>query len=146
MAGWQWFGKLHTSVYRATRGVLGGRLAGLDLLLLTTRGRKSGLLRTSPLPYLEDGEDWVIVGSNNGLPRDPAWWLNLRAEPEAEIQLGKERFRAWARIASPAERARLWPLLVEYNAPWARYAELTTREIPVVILSRSRVGVAATAR
>lgn len=138
MANWQWFGKIHVSVFRATRGVVGGRLAGLDVLLMTTRGRKSGLLRTSPLPYLEDGQGWVIVGSNNGLPRDPAWWLNLQAEPEAELQLGAECFRAGAQLASPAERARLWPLLVDYNSPYARYAGMTSREIPVVILTRSR--------
>ena len=137
MANWQWFGKMHASVYRATRGIVGGRLAGLDLLLLTTRGRKSGLLRTSPLPYLEDGGDWVIVGSNNGLPRDPAWCFNLQAEPEAEIQVMAERFSARARLSSSEERARLWPSLVEYNPPYARYAEKTSREIPVVILSRS---------
>lgn len=137
MANRQWFGKMHVAAYRATRGIVGGRLPGLDILLITTRGRKSGLQRTSPLPYFGDGEDWVIVGSNNGLPRDPAWWLNLRAEPEAEVQLAAERFSARARLASPAERVRLWPLLVDYNSPYARYAEMTSREIPVVILSRS---------
>lgn len=138
MANWQWFGKMHGSVYRATGGILGGRLPGLALLLLTTLGRKSGLSRTSPLPYLKDAEDWVIVGSNNGLPRDPAWWLNLQSEPTAEVQVMAERFEVEARLAGPEERARLWPALVEYNPRYAHYAEKTSRQIPVVILSRSK--------
>jgi deazaflavin-dependent oxidoreductase (nitroreductase family) len=137
MSNWQWFGKVHTSLYHATGGILGGRLPGLALLLLTTRGRKSGLRRTSPLPYLKDAEDWVIVGSNNGLPRDPAWWLNLQSEPRAEIQLMADHVDVEARLADSKERARLWPALVEYNPRYADYAEKTSREIPVVILSRS---------
>ncbi len=136
MAGWQWFGRIHTSTYRATGGILGGNLIGLPMLLLTTTGRKSGELRTSPMPFLADDGRWIIAGSNNGGPRDPSWWLNLKAKEQAEIQVMRERVQVVAKLASPEERSRLWPSLVEFNSRYARYAEMTTREIPVVILSR----------
>ena len=134
MAGWQWFGKLHRASYRATGGIIGGRLAGLPMLLLTTTGRTSGQARTTPLPYLRDEERFVIVGSNNGGPRDPQWWLNLLASPSAEIQVMRDRIPVHARLADRVERERLWPALVEFNPPFARYAKRTEREIPVVVL------------
>lgn len=137
MANWQWFGRLHTATYVATGGRIGGKLVGLPMLLLTTTGRKSGLPRTSPLPYFMDEDRWVIVGSNNAEPRDPMWWFNLRQTPSAKIQIMGEQFGVVSRLATPEERTRLWPLLVDFNPPYARYAEKTTREIPVVILSRS---------
>jgi deazaflavin-dependent oxidoreductase (nitroreductase family) len=136
MAGWQWFGRLHRAVYRASDGKLGGRLAGRDMLLLTTRGRRSGELRTTPLSYLGDGDDVVIVASNNGGDRDPAWWSNLEADPAAEVQMGAERYAVRAQRAEGEERDRLWPLLVAYNPPYATYAERTSRPIPVVVLRR----------
>ena len=77
MASWQWFGKLHRACYRASGGILGGKLAGLPMLLLSTTGRSSGQLRTIPLPYFRDAERFIVVGSNNGGPRHPQWWLNL---------------------------------------------------------------------
>lgn len=137
MANWQWFGKLHTKLYRATGGVVGGKLPGLPVLLLDSVGRKSGALRTSPLPYYRDGERFVVVGSNNGLPRDPHWWLNLRAQPAVEIQVMGERIGVLARLASASERERLWPELIEFNPPFAKYQQQTEREIPVVILERT---------
>ena len=135
MASWQWFGRIHSAAYRATGGRLGGRLAGRDMLLLTTRGRRSGELRTTPLSYLEDGQDFVVVASNNGGPRDPAWWLNLCADPKAEIQVGDKQYSVRAHRAEGEERARLWPLLVAYNPPYATYATRTPRPMPVVVLS-----------
>jgi deazaflavin-dependent oxidoreductase (nitroreductase family) len=137
LANWNWFGKLHTSLYKATGGLVGGNLVGLPMLLLTTTGRKTGMPRTSPMPYLGDGEDWVIVGSNNGGPRDPAWWFNLQADPRAELQMGRTKFQATARLASPQERTRLWPMLLTFNRQYAKYEKQTTREIPVVVLSRA---------
>lgn len=136
MAGWQWFGKLHCASYRATGGILGGKLLGLEVLLLTTTGRVSGEARTSPLPFLRDEDRFVIVGSNNGGPRDPHWWLNLLASPSAEIQVMRDRIPIHARLADSVERKRLWPVLVEYNPPFARYETKTEREIPVVVLER----------
>ncbi len=137
MANWQWFGRLHTRAYRATGGRLGGKLAGLPMLLLTSTGRKSGEPRTTPLPYLEDEARWVIVGSNNGGPRDPMWWLNLQANSRADIQLMRQQIPVTARLASPEERTRLWPLLVAFNSPFGKYEKMTTRQIPIVILSRA---------
>ena len=136
MADWLWFGRVHTSLYQATNGLLGANLAGLPMLLLTTNGRKTGQPRTSPLPYFAEDDEWVIVGSNNGGPRDPHWWLNLLADNRADIQVRRDRIEVEARLATPDERSRLWPLLVEFNRPYAGYEKKTTREIPVVILSR----------
>ena len=136
MANWQWFGQIHTAIYRATRGIIGGKLPGLPVLLLTTIGRKSGEPRTSPLPFFRDADRFIVVGSNNGGPRDPHWWLNLSAQPAAEIQWMGERIPIKARLASGPERERLWPALVEFNPPFAQYQTLTEREIPVVILER----------
>jgi deazaflavin-dependent oxidoreductase (nitroreductase family) len=132
---WQWFGALHTRAYRMTGGRLGANLIGLPVLLLTTVGRRSGEARTTPMPYYAWQSDYVIVGSNNGLPRDPAWWLNLQSRPEAEVQLRSETIAVRARLATLEERAALWPHLVEFNPRYRVYAERTTREIPVVVLS-----------
>jgi deazaflavin-dependent oxidoreductase (nitroreductase family) len=137
MANWLWFGNLHRAAYRATGGILGGNLVGLPMLLLTTVGRKSGQQRTTPLPYLRDGESFVVVGSNNGGPRDPHWWLNLKVSSTAEVQVMKESFTAKAQLATGEERARLWPLLVAFNSPFGRYEKMTDREIPVVVLTRT---------
>ncbi len=78
----------------------------------------------------------MVVASNNGQDHDPAWWKNLEAHPEAEIRLGRERFRVRAELASGSERERLWPWLVERNSAYARYEKRTAREIPVVLLKR----------
>jgi deazaflavin-dependent oxidoreductase (nitroreductase family) len=137
VASWQWFGRLHTRVYRATRGVVGGSLAGMPMLLLTTTGRRSGEPRTSPLPYLEVDSSFVVVGSNNGGPRDPAWWLNLSANPMARIETRAGAFEVEAALATGEARALLWPKLKEFNPAYRRYEKMTDREIPVVVLRRS---------
>jgi len=134
VASWQWFGRLHGWVYRRTNGRLGGSLAGIDMLLLTTTGRRTGDPRTTPLACMEDGGSFVVVGSNNDGPSDPAWWLNLQADPRAEVQIGVERLRVTARLAQGDDRARLWPALKAYNPAYARYERKTAREIPVVVL------------
>jgi deazaflavin-dependent oxidoreductase (nitroreductase family) len=136
MANWEWFTKLHRGVYRRSGGRLMARLAGIDMLLLTTRGRRSGQPRTTPLACFRDGEHLVVVASNNGQAHDPAWWKNLEERPEAEVQLGAERFAVRARRARGPERERLWPWLVQQNRAYARYARKTSREIPVVVLER----------
>ena len=127
-------GRIHRALYRLTAGALGGRLAGRPMLLLTTTGRKTGKSRTTPLQYLEDGENMVIVASNGGNPRHPAWWFNLESNPEAEAQVGKVTRRVRAETASEEERGRLWPLLVETTPAYAEYQKGTERTIPVVIL------------
>ena len=137
MAKWRNVTRIHSAVYRWSGGRLGARLAGIPMLLLTTVGRTSGLRRTLPLAYLADGHDFVVVASNGGQEVDPAWWRNLQQNPEAQVQVGRETFRARARLASPTERARLWPLLTQANPAWAAYEKNTKRTIPVVVLGRS---------
>ena len=106
------------------------------MLLLTTTGRKSGEPRTTPLSYLRDGDDCVIVASNNGADRHPAWWLNLEASLKAQIKVGREHWSVDALVAGANEYARLWPLLLDYNPQYAGYKAKTDRNIPVVILRR----------
>lgn len=125
----------HTALYRLTGGRLGGTMGGLRILLLTTTGRKSGQPRTVPLVFFEDGERLVVIASKGGDPRDPLWWQNLKQHPEAEVQVGAERRRIRARLASSEERARLWPRVKRENPAYAEYEKRTTREIPVVILN-----------
>ena len=134
---WDWFARLHRAVYERTGGRLMARLAGLDMLLLTTTGRKSGQPRTLPLACFPDGDRLVVVASNAGQDSDPAWWLNLKANPEAEVHFRRERFRVRAHVAEGAERARLWPWLKQRNPIYARYEGKTSREISVVVLVRT---------
>lgn len=125
---------LHSAVFRRTNGKFGGTLAGGPVLLLITRGRKTGQRRTTPLLYLRDGEDYVIVASNGGTPKDPAWWLNLQANPESEIELEERMIRVRAERASTEEKTRLWPDLVEMYSGYESYQRKTDRNIPVIIL------------
>jgi deazaflavin-dependent oxidoreductase (nitroreductase family) len=124
----------HNAVYRASGGRIGSRLKGMPVLLLTTTGRRSGRLRTTPLLHLRDGEAFVVVASNGGSDSFPAWWLNLRTNPQAEVEIGREHTLVTARKASPAERGRLWPAFTSAYEGYGRYAARTTREIPVVML------------
>ena len=113
---------------------LGGGTGMIPTLLLTTIGRKSGRAITLPLIYSEDGGACVIVASKGGAPEHPAWYLNLLDRPEVEVQVADRKFRARARTASGAERARLWTQLVALYALYADYQKRTEREIPVVVL------------
>jgi len=129
-----WMSKSHKFWYRVTGGAFGSRIRGMPVLLLTTTGRKSGQARTTPLMYLEDGGDIVIIASNSGDDRDPGWWRNLKANPQATIQIKRERRIVRAQQASPEEKARIWPALIAQNADYDEYTRRTTRDIPVVIL------------
>jgi len=124
----------HLALYRATGGRIGGTMGAMRVLLLTTTGRKSGKARTVPLVYFEDGARLVIIGSKGGDPRDPLWWENLKATPQASVQVGATTRRMRARLASAEERARLWPRITQENPAYARYEKLTPRPIPVVLL------------
>ncbi|MEO7438212.1 MAG: nitroreductase/quinone reductase family protein, partial [Candidatus Binatia bacterium] len=108
--------------------------AGLASLLLMTRGRRSGAERTVALTYVPDGGDYVVVASNGGADRHPAWWLNLQADPHATVQVGADLVPIVAHAAEPDERRRLWPMLTAANPFYTRYELLTARPIPVVIL------------
>ena len=106
-------------------------------LLLTTTGRKSGRRVTLPLIYGDDGADQVIVGSKGGAPENPAWFLNLSADPKVDVQVGADRFQAVARIATGPERARLWAKMVGVYPAYTDYQSRTEREIPVIVLTRA---------
>jgi deazaflavin-dependent oxidoreductase (nitroreductase family) len=126
---------LHTIVYRATHGVVGHRVpGGPPMLLLDHVGARSGVKRTSPLLYLDDGPNLVIIASKGGHPRQPAWFHNLRANPETMVQVGSERRPVRARVATSEERRRLWPRAVKSYGNYANYQRRTGRQIPVVIL------------
>ena len=125
----------HTTVYRLTGGLIGHRVPGAPpMLLLDHIGAKSGTVRTTPLAYLEDGEDLVIVASKGGHPRNPAWFHNLMAHPDTFIQVGPVRRAVHARVAEGEERSRLWDAVVELYGGYRDYQERTDREIPLVVL------------
>jgi len=121
-------------LYRLTGGGIGGKMQTMPVLLLTTTGRKSGKTRTVPLTYLRDGSAYVITASYAGLPRNPAWFLNLKSQPEATIQVKRQKMRVKAETANPEKRQELWARLMEVAPGYANYEKRTTREIPMVIL------------
>jgi deazaflavin-dependent oxidoreductase (nitroreductase family) len=125
---------LHETLYRVSGGMIGGRMAGMPVLLLTTTGRKSGQPRTTPLTYIPDGDDIVVVASKGGAPQHPAWFLNLSAHPEVDVVQGRQNRKMTARQATPEEKARLWPVVTDTYKGYAGYQERTDRDIPLVIL------------
>jgi deazaflavin-dependent oxidoreductase (nitroreductase family) len=131
---------LHALVYRATGGRIGRRIPGLPpMLLLDHVGAKSGRTRTTPLIYMPHDDGFVIAGAKGGYPRNPGWVHNLRAHPDAQVQVGAERLRVHAREAQGDERARLWQKAVAYNPQWGDYQRRTDRTVPVVVLERVSV-------
>src|SRR4051812_27932285 len=135
--GYRAMNATHNALYRLSGGKVGGKFGSAPVLLLTTTGRKSGKKRTAPLLYLAEGDDLVLVASKGGSPTHPSWFVNLRAQPEVEVQVGSKRERRRARVASGEERERLWQHLVELYSSYATYQTKTTREIPVVVLERT---------
>jgi deazaflavin-dependent oxidoreductase (nitroreductase family) len=129
---------VHRFVYLVSRGFLGRRIGwNKRALLLWHRGRVSGALHVAPLLYVEDGERFVVVGSNGGDPRDPQWWKNLQKEATTQVQVGRQRYAVRARLADPLETLRLWPILDDSYAHYARYREHSApRTIPIVLLER----------
>lgn len=128
--------RLNTWAYRLTGGRVGGKwLHGEPIILLTVTGRKSGRKLTVPLIHLRDGERVVIVASKGGMDKHPLWYLNLVANPDAEVQFGSEVRRMRAHTADETERAHYWPKLVGLNADFTDYQARTARKIPVVILT-----------
>jgi deazaflavin-dependent oxidoreductase (nitroreductase family) len=130
------FGAEHVRVYRETAGERGYHWRGTTILLLTTRGRKSGEPRTTPLIHRTDGERWVVVASKGGAPANPSWYANLQASPDATIEVLGETVPARASTVAGEERARLWKLMAEVWPAYDDYQARTDREIPVVVLTR----------
>jgi deazaflavin-dependent oxidoreductase (nitroreductase family) len=125
----------HSLVYRLTNGLIGHRFPGAPpMLLLDHVGAKSGVKRTTPLVYVDDPPNVVVVASKGGHPRNPAWYHNLRAHPEVTVQIGSERRQVRARVANAEERKRLWPMAVATYSGYAGYQQRTGREIPLVVL------------
>lgn len=125
----------HTLIYRLSGGLIGHRFPGAPpMLLLEHVGAKSRVKRTTPLVYVDDPPDIVLVASKGGHPRHPGWYDNLRANPDTTVQVGTSRRAVHARVATPQERKRLWPKAVATYSGYRGYQERTEREIPLVIL------------
>lgn len=121
-------------LYRISNGKIMGSMAGLNILLLTTIGRKSGKPRTTPLGYFEHGDAYVIIASNAGMDKHPDWFLNLKANPAIKIRIREKEMQATARVASAEQRKNLWDKLVGLSPQYERYTRRTKREIPVILL------------
>ena len=132
--GLRWTGKLNIPLYRLTGGRIGGHIGRAPVLLLTTTGRKSGEQRTAPVVYLAAGDDVVLINTNAGNAKIPAWSLNLKAKPEAEVEVGRKRYPVRARIAEGEERADLWRRHVEQYEGFDDYQRQMEREPSVFVL------------
>jgi len=132
------FGKEHTAKYRETGGEVGHDWQGTQTLLLTTKGRKSGEPRELPLIYGKSGDDYLIVASKGGADAPPAWYLNIEADPDVEVQVWDDRFPAKARVATAEEKAEMWKTMTAEWPAYDDYQKKTDREIPIIVLERKR--------
>jgi deazaflavin-dependent oxidoreductase (nitroreductase family) len=127
--------KAHVRTYRLTRGLIGHRVPGMPpFLLLQHVGAKSGTTRTTPLGYVRDGDKVVLIASKGGGSSNPAWFYNLRANPDVMIQIGARRMTVRAHVADANERDRLWPMFLAVDEIFAEYQQRTERELPLVVL------------
>jgi F420H(2)-dependent quinone reductase len=132
--------RVHLAIYRASGGGILGSLVGMPVLLLTTTGHKTGKQRTTPLTFLRDGADLVVIASNGGADRSPDWSLNLQHNAHAVVQIGRRKSTVMAKTASPEERERLWPVITATYQGYATYQRKTTRQIPVLLLTAEPSG------
>ena len=126
--------ELNKHVYRLTGGRVGGRFDRAPVCILHHVGAKSGQPRETPLVYLRDGDDVILVASLGGAVKNPAWYHNLRANPDVEVEIGRARHAMRARVAGDEERARLWPRVLEIWPNYQAYQDRTERKIPVIVL------------
>src|SRR3954451_25102528 len=131
------FGDEHTQRYKETDGEVGHDWQGTQVLLLTTTGRKSGRPRELPRIYGTSGGDYLLVPSKGGADEPPAWYVNLKANPEVEVQVKGDRFKAHARDATPDEKLEMWQTMIKEWPQYDDYQAKTDREIPVVVLERA---------
>jgi deazaflavin-dependent oxidoreductase (nitroreductase family) len=134
VSGLRWVGKLNTPLYRLSGGRIGGKVGKAPVLLLTTTGRRSGQQRTAPVVYLQDGARMVVINTNAGNAKVPAWSLNLAADPKAEVEVGNRKIPVLARVAEGEERAELWR---KHNVQYAGFDEYDAeldREPQVIVL------------
>jgi deazaflavin-dependent oxidoreductase (nitroreductase family) len=130
--------RLHEQLYKSSDGRVGHRMIGVPTLLLRSTGRRSGATRTNGLVYARDGDDCLVVASNGGADRAPAWLHNVRAHPEVEVQIGRERRKGTAKVVEPSDPGydRLWDIVNENNRDRYRaYQERTSRPIPVIVVT-----------
>ena len=143
----RWFFKLvrstHATVFRLSGGRIGASIAGMPILLLTTKGRQSGRAHTVPLGFLMEEDSFVVIASYRGSPRNPAWYLNLQSEPQVTVQVGERNIAVVAKTADAEGRARLWNRLVAKTPIYKRFQDRTSRQIPVVYLMPVDSGVEA---
>jgi deazaflavin-dependent oxidoreductase (nitroreductase family) len=131
------FGREHVKRYVETNGEEGHDwLRGTSILILTTKGRRSGEQHSSPLIYAKHGDDYLVVASKGGSDEPPDWYRNLQENPEAQVQVMGDRFTARARDATPEEKPELWGIMTEQWPDYDDYQKRTDREIPVVVLER----------
>ncbi|HKP88651.1 MAG TPA: nitroreductase family deazaflavin-dependent oxidoreductase [Thermoleophilaceae bacterium] len=133
--------RVHERIYKATDGRLGHRMIGVPTLLMRTTGRRSGQTRTNGLVYARDGDDYLVVASNGGADTAPAWLHNVRANPDVEIQVGRERQPGTARVVERPDPDfdRLWKIVNENNKDrYTAYQKQTDRQIPIVALTPAR--------
>jgi F420H(2)-dependent quinone reductase len=127
-------------MYRSSGGKRGASMAGMPVLLLTTRGRKTGKTRTVPVVPFVEGDQTYVIASMGGQPQHPAWFFNLEAHPEVEVQFGQDHWQGRAEVLSAEERARIWPKITAKFPNFGEYQQKTTRVIPVVRLARASVS------
>ena len=128
--------RLNIWLYRLSGGKLGARWThGEPIMLLTYTGRKTGERYTKPLVYMRDGDTLVTVASKAGFSKHPVWYLNLKANPDCEVEIGRQKRRMRAREATAEERAKYWPQLVKMNPDFEAYMARTTREFPILLLT-----------
>ncbi|MGB8328943.1 MAG: nitroreductase family deazaflavin-dependent oxidoreductase [Polyangiales bacterium] len=126
--------RAHAAIYEHSDGRIGA-WAGLPTLLLSVTGRKSGKTHSTPLVYFQDGDRYVVVGSDGAAKRDPQWWKNLQADPRGWVRVGRKKLEVTAGLATSAERDRLWEIGKSVNPMWSKYQARTERELPVVVLT-----------
>lgn len=131
-------GAEHVRVYRETNGETGYIWNGAPILLLTTKGRKSGEARTIPIIYTQLGDSWVIIASKGGSPTHPKWYLNVLDDPHVRVQVKADQFEAVARTAEPPERERIWAEAIKTWPNYDIYQSRTDRKIPVVVIDPAR--------
>ena len=130
------FWQIHLKLYLWSSGRIGNIIRGLPVLLLTTKGKKTGLARTRALMYISHGKGFAVIASNLGEHNDPAWWVNLKAEPNATVQVGSVHYHVHAREAREDEREDIWEAIAQRNSDYEQYRKWTSRKIPVVLLER----------
>ena len=134
------FWRVHPKIYHWSSGRIGGSLMGLPVLLLTTKGRKSGIWRTKALMYLPHNEDFIVIASNLGQAHHPMWWLNLQAEPNAKVEIKGANYPVLSREAVGDERREIWQALIAVAPSYEEYKQKTERQIPVVILEKQNMA------